>query len=148
MSKCKKDLNSILSKQGNLFDSAIAEGALDVRGTFHDSLSKAISACKDSRYQIAAKMSELTLRNISKDMLDKYTSNNPDYELKAVDMPAFLYVTGTLTPMQILVEPIGATIISPEETEYVRLARALEAQKKWDIEVARLEAKLGVNHKK
>ncbi|MDD4352736.1 MAG: hypothetical protein PHU71_07235, partial [Candidatus Gracilibacteria bacterium] len=56
MSNRNKKLHTVLSGQGNLFDTEISEGALDLSLIFRDSLTKALSACKDSRYQVAAKI--------------------------------------------------------------------------------------------
>ncbi|MCK7505052.1 MAG: hypothetical protein MZV70_13885 [Desulfobacterales bacterium] len=48
------------------------EGSLDLSGMFRDSLDKAISRCRDSRWQIAAKVCALCRRTVSKAMLDKH----------------------------------------------------------------------------
>jgi hypothetical protein len=137
-------LHSVLSGQGGLFDTEISEGALDLSMIFRDTLSRALSACKDSRYQVAAKISELTKRNISKDMLDKYTSSNTDYEYKAVDLPAFCAVTKTIEPFRVLVTPLDCDVVNPEDSKHLKLARLLQQQKTLAIEIARTESELGI----
>ena len=144
MSNKYKKLHTTLSGQGGLFDTEISEGALDLSMVFRDSLSRALSARKESRYQVAAKISELTKRNMSKDMLDKYTSSNPDYELKAVDLPAFCAVTHTVEPFRTLLTPLDCDVVNPEDSKHLKLARLIQQQKSLAIEIARTEAELGI----
>jgi hypothetical protein len=144
MSIKRKNLHTVLSGQGGLFDTAISEGALDLSLPFRDALSKALSACKESRYQVAGKISELTKRNISKDMLDKYTSSNPDYEFKAVDLPAFCAVTHTIEPFRVLVISLDCDVVNPEDSKHLKLAKLLQQQKSLAIEIARTEVELGI----
>jgi hypothetical protein len=144
MSNNKKFASTVLSKQGSLFDTAIIEGSLDLSHAFRDVLSRALSGCKDSRYQVAAKISELTKRNTSKDMLDKFTSSNLDYEFKAVDLPAFCMVTRTIEPFRVLVTPLDCNIVDPEDSKHLKLAKLLQQQKSLAIEIARTESELGI----
>jgi hypothetical protein len=144
MSNSKKKLNILPSAQGSLFDTPVSEGALDVSLAFRDALSKSLSRCKDSRYQVAAKISELTKRNISKDMLDKYTSSNQDYGFRAEDLTAFCAVTGSLEPIRVLLEPIDCDVVDPNDSKYVRLAKLTQEKGRLLTEIARLEAELGV----
>jgi hypothetical protein len=139
-----KSLDSTLSVQESLFDIPIAEGALDLSMTFRDTLSRSLTACKDSRYQVAAKISELTKRNMSKDMLDKYTSSNVNYELKAVDLPAFCAVCRTIEPLRALVTPLDCDVVNPEDSKQLKLAKLLQQQKTLAMEIARTEIELGV----
>jgi len=144
MSNRKKNLNIDLSKQKSLFDTEIVEGALDVSMAFRGALSKAISQCKESRWQIAAKISELTNRNISKDMLDKYTSSNLDYGLRAEDLTAFCAVTKSLEPFRVLLDPLDCEVADPRESKFVRLARLEQENAKLQAEIQRLRYELGI----
>ena len=144
MSKGKKDLIPGASDQGCLFDQEITEGALDVSLDFRHKLSTAISRCKQSRWQIAALMSELTRRNITKDMLDKYTSSNLDYALRAEDLPAVLFITRTFEPARALIEPVGGEVIDPHESKLVKLARLERDNQKLQSEITRLRHELGM----
>jgi hypothetical protein len=144
MSIGKKMASTLLSAQGNLFDKPIAEGGMDVRHAFRAALSRAISGCKDSRYQIAGRVSEWGGRHVSKDMLDKYSSGNFDYGLHAEDLPSIVAATKSFGPVQVLLDPFGAAVVSPEETDYVRLARLLQEDQKRQIEIAQLKGKLGI----
>jgi len=146
MSKRKKALHIGPSAQGRLFDSspAITEGELDMSMAFRDSLSKALRGCRESRWQIAARISEAVGRNISKDMLDKYTSSNSEYGYRAEDLTAFCLVTGTLEPFRTLLSPLSSEVIDPEESKLVRLARLERKSAELEGEMAKLRSELGI----
>lgn len=145
MSKKKKELNRYLSNQGTLFDNGITEGALDVDMAFRDVLSRLIRNHPESRYQIAAKMSELSLRNISKDMLDKYTSSNQDYAPRVQDLPAICAVLRSIEPAQVLLAPLGYEIVGPEEGEFIRLAKLKQQRAQLDAQIDQLERRAGIS---
>jgi len=147
MSISKKHLNNPLSNLGPLFDSPIIEGSMDVGLKFRDILSKAFGRCKDSRYQLAGKLSEVTGRNISKDMLDKYTSSNFDYALRAEDLPGVILITQSLEVAQVLVEPVGCLVASPEDSKLLKLARLNKEKNKILSEIAALETQIGLKTK-
>lgn len=144
MIKPKKILHNSLSDQGNLFDIPVAEGILDVSLSFRSALSRVFSRCKDSRYQLAAKLSEFTKRNISKDSLDKYVSSNLDYALRAEDLPATIAVTGSLEHVQVLLDPVGCSCVTPEDNRLLQLARLTQQRNHLSVEIARLETQLGI----
>jgi hypothetical protein len=144
MSKGKKDLHNGLSNQGSLFDTKVSEGSLDLSMAFRDTLTRLFSGCKDSRFIIAAKISEASKKDISKDMLDKCTSSNTDYGLRAEHLPAVCYVTHSLDPARVLLAPLGAAVLGPEEADYVRLARLVQEDQKRQLEIAQLKARLGI----
>ncbi len=144
MSNKRKDLNKSLSAQPRLFDTEIIEGSLDVSLPFRDCLTQILRKCRESRYGVAAKISEFVGRNISKDMLDKYTSSNPDYGLRAENLPAFCKATGSMEPFKILLAPLGYEVMGPEECQLVRLARLTKQRLEIDAEIARLEKTAGI----
>jgi hypothetical protein len=144
MSNRKKDLYNIQSAQKTLFDAKITEGLLDVSMVFRDCLSKIMRQHNDSRWQVAAKISELSNHSISKDILDKYTSSNQDYGLRAEDLPAFCAATGSIEPVKILMAPIGVEVITSEEGEFVKIARLERTRSDLDAEIARLKMKNGM----
>lgn len=144
MTNTKKVPYGPVLNQTSLFDIPIEEGSMDVSLAFRAAFSKVISRCRDSRYQIAAKLSELTKRNISKDSLDKYTSSNLDYGLRAEDLPATIAVTGSLDHVQALLDPVGCAVIGPEDNKLLKLARLTQQRNHLSLEIARLETELGV----
>ena len=148
MIKPKKILHNSLSDQGNLFDIPVAEGILDVSLSFRSALSRAFSRCRDSRYQLAGKLSEFTKRNISKDSLDKFVSSNLDYALRAEDLPATIAVTGSLEHIQVLLDPVGCSVVTPEDNTLLKLARLTQQRNHLSVEIARLETQLGIKGSK
>lgn len=134
-------------KQGTLFDNEISEGSHDVGLEFRGALSKALAACKDSRWQIAARISEAARRNISKDMLDKYIYSDREYALRAEDLPAVVAVTQNVEPVRVLLTAVGCEVITPDDVPYVRLARLIEQRNRLDREIAQLESSSGIKFK-
>lgn len=144
MSKRNRTIDGPMSAQQGLFDTGLGEGSLDISLGFRQGLSRAISACGMNRYHIAAEISRLTQSNISKDMLDKYTSSDLSYGLRAEIIPAFCHVTGTLDPVRQLVDPLGADVINPEDRDLLELARLLEEQKKIESKIMNIRARRGI----
>lgn len=58
---------------------ATAAGSLDIDAELRHTLSAMLKACPLSRYDVAARVSELTGRNISKPMLDAYTAESREH---------------------------------------------------------------------
>lgn len=147
MSKVKNLLRRQISIQGGLFDNQIAEGSLDLSLAFRSELSKALSKCEGSRWQIAARISELTRHNVSKDMLDKYVSSNMAYALRAEILPAFCLVTNSLAPLEILVGPLGCQLIDAFENKQKRLADLVRKEARIRAEIDLLKKELGATNK-
>ena len=131
-----------MSAQQNLFDTQ-GEGALDVSLAFREVLSRSISKVQGSRWQVAARISELSNHNISKDMLDKICSSNTDYALRAEALPAVIHVTGMAEVAQVLLSPVGFEIVGPEDAKLVRLAKLEAKKRELDAEIARLKTETG-----
>jgi hypothetical protein len=144
MAKGNKVLLNSLSKQGSLFDMEITEGALDVSMAFRDVLSRVLRECKDSRWQVAGKISELTGHNLSKNVLDKCTSGDLSYGLRAEDLPAFCAVTDSIEPFKVLLEVLGCEIVVPEEARLVKLARLERKKAVLEAEIKRLKRDVGL----
>lgn len=104
------------------------EGSLDIDAKLRECLSNLLRGCGLSRYQVAARVSELLGRTVSKEMLDQYTSSKPDFRIPAVVLHALCHVLGSVEPFKILLNPIGCDVSTPEESKYMRIAK-LEAQK-------------------
>ncbi len=129
MSKLKGKKATGAAIQEGLFDSGLAEGALDISLGLRQCLSRAISGSGRDRYHIAAEISRLTRTNFSKDMLDKYTSSNLEYGIRAEILTAFCHVTGNLEPFRYLLEPLGSDVLNPEDRDLIELARLQEQER-------------------
>ncbi|WP_298434466.1 hypothetical protein [Geobacter sp.] len=133
-----------MSAQQGLFDTGLSEGALDISLGFRQGLARAITACGMNRYHIAAEISRLTQSNLSKDMLDKYTSSDLSYGIRAEIIPAFCHVTRQMDTVRQMVDPLGADVVNPEDRDLLELARLLEEQKKIDARIMAIRAKRGI----
>lgn len=133
-----------LSMQQGLFDTGLSEGALDISLGLRQCLSRAISACARDRYHIAAEISRLCQTNFSKDMLDKYTSSNPEYGIRAEILTAFCHVTGTLEPYRYLLEPLGSDVLNPEDKDLIELARLQEQERIIQTKIMSIRQKRGL----
>lgn len=109
-----------------------------------DAISRAIKECPQSRFQIAAKMSELLGFEITKSMIDSWTAESREgvYRFPACYLPAFCHVVGNLEPLRILADLLGAYVIEGEEALLTEIGRIQEQKKKLSEKEKALEAVL------
>jgi hypothetical protein len=96
--------NKKSSTQLSLFDlvkqsvetiTAPVPGSLDIDAEFRNALSDDIKACPQSRYAIAARMSELLGAEITKSQLDNWTAESHElHRMPATILAAFSLATG------------------------------------------------------
>jgi hypothetical protein len=148
MSKRQAKVDKGLSAQTGLFDTALSEGELEISLGFRQCLSRAISQAASQlgkdRYQIAAEISRLMARDLTKEMLDKYTSSAPEYRYPAEGLTAFCHVVGSYDPFRYLLEPLNMDILKPEDRDLIQLARLQEQQRQIEAEIARIRTKRGI----
>jgi len=144
MSKRKVQTEKGISKQGALFDSGMSEGSLDIILGLKQLMSRLISASGKDRYIIAAEISRLTLRDLSKEMLDKITSSDPAYRPDAVMTVAFSQVCGSLEPFHYLLEPLGAEVVTAADMKFLKLARLEEQRRQLEAEIMRVRTQCGI----
>ena len=115
---------------------------IDLR--LRDAISQAIKDCPHSRFQIAAKMSELLGVEITKSMIDSWTAESREglYRFPACYLPAFCHVVGSLEPLRIMADLLGAYVIQGEEAILTELGRIKEQKKKIAIREKALESQL------
>ncbi len=143
MSKVRSSKDSLLSSQQALFDTD-TEGSMDIALGFRQCLSRSISQSGKDRYQVAAEISRLQRRDLSKDTLDKYTGSDLAHALRAEALPALCRVVGSLQPFHYLLDPLGGEVVGPEDRDLFRLARLEEQKRKLDLEIAGLRGKVGI----
>ena len=144
MSKSRSHQDGLLSRQPALFDTEQAEGSLDIALGFRQLLSRTLHACGKDRYQVAAEVSRLQRRDLTKDTLDKCVGSDTAHALRAEALPALCRAVGSLAPLQYLLEPLGAEVVGPEDRDLFRLARLEEQKRRLDAEVAALRSKCGI----
>ena len=88
----------------------VPEGSLNVDVEFRAALSEDIKECKHSRYQIAARMSELVGESISEPMINNWTAPSEDkrqYRFPARYLSAFVHATGGRRALEVLNKHAG-----------------------------------------
>lgn len=144
MSKRHHSTDASTSRQGTLFDITLSEGAFDISLGFRQTLSKSMHASGKDRYQIAAEVSRLMQRDMSKEMLDKVCGSDPAYALRAEALPALCHVIGCVEPLRYLAEPLDWDLLSPEDKDLVELARLLEQERTINARIMQLRARRGL----
>jgi hypothetical protein len=144
MSKRANKIDRGISKQGQLFDSGVSEGLLDILLGLKQLMSRQISASGLDRYDIAAGMSRLTTRDCTKDMLDKYTSSDLSYEPGILKFAAFCRITNSLEPFKYVLDPLGSDVINPSDRDLLRLAQLAEQKRSIEMEMQQIQSKRGI----
>lgn len=140
MGNHKKNGHDVMSRQPELFDNGhgLQDGALDVRLAFRGELSKALRRHKLSRWQVAGEASRLGGREIGKDALDKCCASDFAWGLRAEDLPSLLCILQDLTPLRVLLAPLGVEVLTPNEARTFRLAQLLQEKARVEAEIERL----------
>lgn len=87
-------------------------GSFNIDREFREAISEALRWSPLSRYQVAARMSELTDTDITKTMLDSWTAESKvQNRFPAVFLPAFCEAAGTMEPLRTLGQLIGAFVL-------------------------------------
>lgn len=144
MSKRRSQIDTGLSNQGNLFDTGGSEGLFDVLLGLKQLMSKQITASGQDRYDIAASVSRMTLRDMSKDMLDKLTSSDPAYEPGVLKLAAFCVSTGSFAPFSYVLNVVNRDVIDPANRDLLRLAQLAEQKRTIELEMQQIQVKRGI----
>ena len=144
MSNRNRQTGHGLSAQQALFDTGMEEGTFDISLGFRQCLSRSISACGKDRYHITAEVSRLTRSNFSKDMLDKYTSSDTSYGIRAEFLTAICHVIGSMEPFHYLLEPLGAEVVTAGDMKFLKLARLEEQRRKLEHEIQLCRSQCGI----
>lgn len=142
MSKRQPKIDSSLSKQQQLFDTDFAEGGLDIVLGLKQLLSRLLQGF--DRYLVAAQISKATLKDISKDSLDKLLSSNPDYQPSAVQVVAICKIVDSLEPFRYLLDPLDSDVLNPEDRDLIELARLQEQERVIKAKMDQIRAKRGL----
>lgn len=132
----KKETPDQLSLLGSSTEGQMADLSLALRA----SLVAAIKQCPLSRYQIAAQISELITRDVTKEMLDKYCAESAEaHRIPAEIIPAFCLITGSRAPLDLLAQAIGCTVLGPEEAHALEIIRLRMEKAKLEEQIKKLE---------
>ncbi|MCE5212142.1 MAG: hypothetical protein LLG40_11355 [Deltaproteobacteria bacterium] len=92
------------------------EGSMDIDRRFRESVNEGIKKCPLSRYQIAARMSELTGTDITKTMLDSWTAESKEgHRFPAIFLPAFCDTVNYTEPLKLLGMQVGVFVLPGPE---------------------------------
>ena len=89
-----------VSKQQGLFDNGPTEGSLDIVLGLKQLLSRMLKGY--DRYLVAAQISRSTLKEISKDSLDKMLSSDPAYQPSAIQVVALCKICNSISKSNML----------------------------------------------
>lgn len=142
MSKRQLKIDSSLSKQQQLFDTDLAEGSLDIVLGLKQLLSRLLQGY--DRYLVAAQISKATLKDISKDSLDKLLSSNPDYQPSAVQVVAICKIVDSLEPFRYLLDPLDSDVLNPDDRDLIELARLQEQERVIKAKMDQIRVKRGL----
>lgn len=99
-------------------------GGMDLDGALRAAICDAIKHCDHDRIGVAAEMSRLTGRHISKAMLDAYTGESrEDHNLPFRYAAAFEVATGSYCLTQLLAKQRGCKVLVGEEALLAELGR-------------------------
>jgi hypothetical protein len=91
-------------------------GCMNIDKAFREAISEALKKSSLSRYQVAARMSELTDTDITKTMLDSWTAESKEqHRFPAIFLPAFCEAVGCNDPLQLLGKLVGVFILPGPE---------------------------------
>jgi hypothetical protein len=137
MAKFKKSLDN---RQLSLLDllkeaaeekAAPREGTFDIDKSFRESISVALKGCPLSRWQVAARMSELTGTDITKSMLDSWTAESKEqHRFPAIYLPAFCDAVGSSEPLKLMGRLVGVFILPGPEALRAEIQRLNEQETK------------------
>ena len=102
-------------------------GSFNIDRSFREAVSEALRRTPLSRYQIAARMSELTDTDITKTMLDSWTAESKvQNRFPAVFLPAFCEAAGCHEPLKMLGSLIGVFVLPGPEALRAEIQRIEE----------------------
>jgi len=143
MSNRKSATDIGISKQQVLFDGGLEEGCLDISLGLKQLVSKLMRG--HDRYMIAAQISKATLKETSKEILDKKVSSDPAYQLTAIEVLAICKIIGNnLEPFRYLLEPLDSDVLNPEDRDLIDLARLQEQERVIKAKMDAIRAKRGL----
>lgn len=116
------------------------KSAMDFNATLAEAMSRALDEARDhgrDRYEVARRMSEILCQDVSKGMLDAYTSQAREtHNISAVRFKAFVRATGCLWLWGVYLDGEGLTLLMGEEALHAQASLA-EKRAKALLEEAR-----------
>jgi hypothetical protein len=138
--------------QGELFGSELfpvrrpveTSRPIDLSLRVKTAMGQALKACPDSAMIVAARISEMTGRELTTDALYAYTApGKPDHDIGITRFIAFARATGALWLWDVLVEDDGLTVLEGRDAKLAQVGHLQQQRMLLDAELARLSRELG-----
>ncbi len=101
-----------------------APGSFNLSCRLRSELSEGLKNCSLSRYEVAARMSELVGTEITKSQLDSWTAESKEYHrFPAEYLPAYCHITRYTEPMRIMARLMQCYLLESEEALLAELGR-------------------------
>jgi hypothetical protein len=131
-----------VSKQQPLFDNSLEEGSFDIILGLKQTFSRVLKGF--DRYMVASQISKATLKDISKDTLDKKLSSDPAYRPDMVEAAVICKITGSLEPFRYVLEYLDSDVLNPEDRDLIELARLQEQERIIKTKMDAIRSKRGL----
>jgi len=107
-----------------------APASFNISYRLRSEISEGLKQCPYSRYEVAAKMSELLGVEITKSQLDSWTAESKEYHrFPAEYLPAYCAVTGHKEPLRIMARLVNCYLLESEEALLAELGRIDQAKR-------------------
>ncbi|NHM25428.1 hypothetical protein G7K71_08470 [Desulfofundulus sp. TPOSR] len=101
-----------------------APGSFNISSRLRNAISEGLKRSSLSRYEVAARMSELVGVEITKSQLDSWTAESKEYHrFPAEYLPAFCLVTGHLEPLRMMARMLKCYVLESKEALLAELGR-------------------------
>jgi len=115
----------------------------DISAQLRRWLSTAIKNSPMSRYEIAARMSELLGKELSKFQLDSWTAESKEgYHLPAEYLPAAVAVLDDISGLRILAAPLGVKVLENKDLMWLEYGKLRRTEQQVRLRKKQLEKKL------
>ena len=128
---CHPNQLSFLSLLADLRPKMTEFSSFNIDLLLRETISQAIKESPLSRFQIAARMSELLGVEVSKTMIDSWTADSREgiNRFPACYLPAFCQAVNSIEPLKALADLIGAFVIQGPEALDLELKRIEDQEK-------------------
>lgn len=105
-------------------------GSFNISNQLRGELSEGLRQSGISRYEVAARMSELVGVEVTKSQLDSWTAESKEYHrFPAEYLPAFCQVTGYKEPLRAMAKMIQCYLLESEEALLAELGKIDQARR-------------------
>lgn len=115
----------VIREQHKKAPGIVEAGSMNIANRLREELSRGLKQANNlSRYEVAAKMSELVGVEISKSQLDSWTAESKEaHRFPAEYLPAFCAATGYKQPLRMMAEMIQCYLLESEEALLAELGK-------------------------